>query len=233
MSIIYENLPVDHLTDKMLDRMFTLFNIYFIYEKEHFIRDMKNKDKITLIIDHSSNTLVGFSSYDCIEYNDFAVLFSGSTVVDEQYRSESALMEGFVHICADTIKAYGNKPIYWHLISMGFRTYRFLPLFFNKYYPSCDGENFKLKMMLDMISNERFSNDYNLSTGIVSIPDSEKLRPEHAVIPKNRMKNKHVQFFLNKNPHYANGNELSCIAELSVENMRSIPQRMLRDMLDD
>lgn len=233
MKISYSNINTAQLTDNMLGEMFCLFSRYFIYNNELFSRDVREKETITLIINNENNTLIGFSTYDCIEYRDFSVLFSGSTVVDEQYRNESALMEGFLSICAETVQQYKSKPVYWHLISMGFRTYRFLPLFFNEYFPSCDSYSNRLKIILDIISVERFGNSYNSSTGIVSIPDSERLKPEHAVIPENRRKNRHIAFFLEQNPLYALGEELSCIAEISVENMKSIPQKILKGMLND
>lgn len=233
MKISYSNIHTAQLTDTMIYEMFCLFSRYFIYNNELFCRDIREKETITLLMNNENKALIGFSTYDCIEYSDFSVLFSGSTVVDEQYRNESALMEGFLSICAEKIQQFRGKPVYWHLISMGFRTYRFLPLFFNEYFPSCENYSSRLKIILDIVSVERFGSHYNSSTGIVSIPDSERLKPEYAVIPENRKRNRHIAFFLEQNPLYWKGDELSCIAEISVNNMKSIPQKILKDMLND
>ena len=36
-----------------------------------------------------------------------------------------------------------------------------------------------------------------------------------------------MRFFLEKNPGYARGNELVCVAELAPENMKGLAQRLL------
>jgi hypothetical protein len=38
-----------------------------------------------------------------------------------------------------------------------------------------------------------------------------------------------VRFFLEKNPGYARGDELVCVAEISPGNMRGLARRMLLD----
>jgi hypothetical protein len=43
------------------------------------------------------------------------------------------------------------------------------------------------------------------------------------------LKNQHVQFFLSSNASYAQGTELVCLAEISPENMRSYPARILQE----
>lgn len=232
MSIKYTNISADNLSESNIEQMFKLFNRYFIHDAASFRLDLQNKDTVTLIEDTDINKLIGFSSYDKSIYDDFAILFSGSTVVGEQYRNERALMEGFLSICSYMIKTYSDRPVYWHLLSMGFRTYRFLPLFFNYYHPSDKFHN-DLKDILDHISNERFGDLYDPATGIVSIPGGERLRPQYAEIPRNRLNDRYVRFFLEKNPDYRQGNELSCIARISVNNMKSIPQKILKEFIND
>ncbi|MFO8062476.1 MAG: hypothetical protein R6U31_06070 [bacterium] len=232
MSIVFNNIPVSRLSDDDMHNMYELFNRYFIYDYRSFAEDIHNKSIITLICDNENDNLIGFSSYDKSIYDEFAILFSGSTVVSEQYRNERALMEGFLSVCSDMIKAYSDRPVYWHLLSMGFRTYRFLPLFFNEYYP-CRKGSYEMKGILDRVSYDRFGDLYDPATGIVSIPGGERLRPQYAEIPRNRLNDRHVRFFLEKNPDYRQGNELSCIAKISVNNMKSIPQKILKGFIYD
>jgi hypothetical protein len=55
------------------------------------------------------------------------------------------------------------------------------------------------------------------------------LKRELAAVPPHRLKNQHVRFFLSSNPSYSQGTELACLAEISPENMRSYPARILLD----
>ena len=90
-----------------------------------------------------------------------------------------------------------------------------------------------MKAILDRVSYDRFGDYYDAEKEIVSIPGGECLREQYAEIPVNRLNDKHVRFFLEKNPGYRQGNELSCIARVSVNNMKSIPRKILKDIIND
>jgi len=78
------------------------------------------------------------------------------------------------------------------------------------------------------LASAKFPDDYEPATGLVVFPESRgNLKPELAAVPAHRLKNQHVQFFLCSNPSYAQGAELACLAEISPENMRSYPARIL------
>ena len=51
-----------------------------------------------------------------------------------------SLAGSFGHFMLRMLKEHRGTPVYWFLISKGYRTYRFLPVFFNRFYPTaCDG----------------------------------------------------------------------------------------------
>ncbi|MDY6787075.1 MAG: hypothetical protein SVK54_03005 [candidate division WOR-3 bacterium] len=233
MTIHYKNIPINQLDKSTALEMYKIFRIYFNYDKNKFLEDIYRKSIITLIKD--GDDIIGFSSND-FKYHDFKggiiSLFSGNTVVDGKHRNEPCLINSWLRICADLITMFPENDIYWHLISMGYKTYRFLPLFFNEFYPNCYGETpEEQQQIIDYLSTERFGKFYNKETGIVRIPHSETLKGNHSDIPENRKKNKHVRFFLDKNPDYRDGAELSCIAPINVENFKNIPRKTLAGMV--
>ncbi len=236
MSIRYDNISAAQLCSCDIKKLYGIFAEYFEYDLVSFTADIMKKKIITLLILEENNEIIGFSTndYKVYEQMGFVVLFSGSTVVDEKYRNEGALIESYLSICASLLKQFSDKKIYWHLISMGYKTYRFLPLFFNDFYPSCLYETpEQMKELLDFISKDRFGSNYDSKTGLIHVPGCEKLLPEHAEVPEDRRKDKHIRFFLEKNPEFAEGYELSCITEITLDNFRSIPKRILTGFLND
>ena len=67
-----------------------------------------------------------------------------------------------------TVTLDGGGDLYWLLLTSGFRTYRFLPVFFRSFYPRCDAQTSKTAAdLLDAIAFERFGSRYDVRTGVV------------------------------------------------------------------
>jgi hypothetical protein len=58
------------------------------------------------------------------------------------------------------------------------------------------------------------------------------LKPELAVIPERRRANPHVRFFLQKNPGFAAGHELVCLAEISPQNLKRFAARIIHNLAE-
>ncbi len=54
-----------------------------------------------------------------------------------------------------------------------------------------------------------------------------QLKAELAAVPQRRLQHPHVQFFLQRNPDFARGIELACLAEISPANMKLFAGRIL------
>jgi hypothetical protein len=57
--------------------------------------------------------------------------------------------------------------------------------------------------------------------------NSDRLCKELAEIIELRTNNRHVRFFLEKNPGYRLGEELSCITDLAIDNIRPKALKMV------
>ena len=222
-KLIGQILKVKDLTPKMIEEIFSLYEKYFFIKRESFDKNLKEKSWIILILDSKTNEIRGFSTMmllkTIVQGKDIHAIFSGDTIVEEDSRNESVLMRMFARFTLELSKKYEN--LYWFLLSMGYRTYRFLPMFFYEFWPCFEKKTpvFEQKV-IDTLSVKKFGDFYNPEKGIIYPQMGCHLKPEFAQIPTKRLKNPHVMFFLEKNLGYIKGDELASITALSKENFK-------------
>jgi hypothetical protein len=215
--------------------------LYELFERhyEHvswpqFEADLAEKDAVIVLRD-TSGVPCGFSTQKVMHVSvdgiSVRAIFSGDTIIDPSHWGEQELGRAWCRYVGQVRAADPEVPLYWFLISKGYRTYLYLPVFFKKYYPACTWPTPAAERhILNALASAKFPDDYDSETGLVVFPESRgNLKPELAVVPPHRMKNQHVRFFLSCNPSYAQGTELACLAEISQENMRSYPARILEE----
>ena len=122
-----------------------------------------------------------------------------------------------------------GEPWYWLLLSSGFRTYRFLPVFWRAFWPRYDAEPPRaVQEMLDELARERFGAAYDARAGVVRFAQPQRLRGTLAAVPDGREEDPHVRFFLARNAAHAAGDELVCLTELHDDNLTAAGARMVR-----
>ena len=121
--------------------------------------------------------------------------------------------------------------MFWFLISKGYRTYLYLPLFFHEFYPRVDAPTPPFEReLIATLGTLKYPGDFNPATGVIEFDESHgHLQPMLADTPGHRREHPHVRFFLEANPGFARGNELVCVTEISPANMRGLARRMLRE----
>jgi hypothetical protein len=120
------------------------------------------------------------------------------------------------------------RACYWLLLTSGFRTYRFLPLFWRHFSPRFDGASSRNEQrLLGHLARERYRDSFDAASGIVRFAHPQKLRPTLAEIPSGRMRDPHVAFFLERNPGHATGDELACLVEIDESNLTAAGRRMV------
>jgi hypothetical protein len=115
------------------------------------------------------------------------------------------------------------------LISSGYKTYRFLSVFFREFYPRYDRATPpEVQAIMAHLAQERFGSDYDRASGIVRFSEgATPLRPGVAQVDARRLKNPHVAFFCARNPGHARGDELVCLADLCPDNYTAAGKRMI------
>jgi hypothetical protein len=233
MSIESNIVDARKLPDAWKESMFDLYGRYFCNtSQDSFLRDLAEKDWVILLRD--GDRIVGFSTQMVfwLRVNDreHAFLFSGDTIVDRAHWQDSGLAGSFGHVMLRLIRESGGTPLYWFLISKGYRTYRFLPVFFNRFYPAFDRTTPpEVARLIDAAANHKFGGAYDAATGLVRFGGrKDRLRPEMCEIPESRRRDPHVRFFLEKNPGYRLGDELACLAPIHHDNLNALACRVIR-----
>jgi hypothetical protein len=213
--------------------IYDLFNRHYEHVSwPQFERDLAEKDAVIVLRD-GRGVPCGFSTQKVMHINvdgrAVRAIFSGDTIIDPSHWGDQELGRAWCRYVGQVRAAEPGTPLYWFLISKGYRTYLYLPVFFEKYYPACAWPTPPAEQrILNALAGAKFPNYYDSETGLIVFPESRgNLKPELAAVPPRRLHNAHVRFFLARNPKYAQGTELACLAKISPENMRSYPARIL------
>lgn len=221
---------VSDLTREQRAAMYALFAKYFTSEREPFERDLDEKESVVLLSD--GDRVAGFSTLmrfeSVVDGSRVTVFFSGDTIVDRAYWGTPELPRRWsqhVFRCAESLP----HDAYWLLISSGFRTYRYLPLFFRRFAPSHDRSEAREARLLHSIAAARYGAQYDAATGVVRLANRTPLRVAPPEERDRASVDPHVRFFLDTNPGHADGDELACIVRISRDNLTRAGQRMLQD----
>jgi hypothetical protein len=213
----------EELSARDRDEMFALFAAYFSgVTRAVFERDLGEKEWVIVLRD-ARGAIDGFSTLMRFEHEGRTIFFSGDTIVAEERRGTPELSRLWVnHVRAAARRTDGE--VYWFLISSGYRTYRFLPVFFRDFHPRYDRRSPELAALLDGIATRRFGDAYDPASGIVRLANPSPLRRGE----ERAAHDPHVRFFLAANPGHARGDELACIVRVAEDNLTPAGARMLR-----
>jgi hypothetical protein len=224
---------VSELTARELEQMYALLARYFAgVTRQQFESDLAEKEWAIVLRDALNEGVQGFSTLmrlrTVLDEQPVVAFFSGDTIIHRDYWGETALPRLWgrhVFALADQIRA---ARVYWFLICSGYKTYRYLPLFFREFYPSYQRPTPpQLKRLLDQLGQFKFGEEYHAERGVIRFRQSAPLRADVAEITPQRLKDPHVAFFAESNPGHVNGDELACLAELSRENLTPAGARMV------
>jgi hypothetical protein len=147
--------------------------------------------------------------------------FSGDTVIQPHHWGALALEKAWLRFVFAHAKAEPRARWYWFLICKGYRTYRYLPLYFQRHHPA-PGVPFPPfeKAVLDTLAELRFGRDYDPATGVIRCPADYRLRPQIDDAERKAERDPRVAFFCERNPDWKLGAELACLTELSLANLQ-------------
>jgi hypothetical protein len=222
------------LSEEEMRQMFALFVEHFEgVTFAQFRHDLEAKNWVILL--ESDDRLVGFTTllvYETsVEGEICSVVYSGDTIVSPEAWSAATLPRTWIESVARLRTCYPRGRYFWLLITSGFRTYRFLPLFWREFFPRFDLETPPhWKRLMDFLASERFGRSYDPATGVVRFEVPQILGGPLSTIPAGRQSDPHVAFFLSRNPGHRAGDELVCLAELSPQNLTSAGRRMANEV---
>jgi hypothetical protein len=222
-------------------RMYELLSAYFLgTSHELFERDLSEKEAVVLLRDRKDGKVQGFSTLMRlsaeIDRGEVVAFFSGDTIVAQEFWGEtilSRLWSQTVFCEADRIRT--ERPgtsVYWYLICSGYKTWRFLPVFFREYYPNPESATpAHVKKLLDVLGRRKFGGEYIQEQGVVRFRQATPLRGGIADVTEERLRDPLVSFFQQMNRGHCNGDELACLTEISRSNLTRAGTRMVGERL--
>ena len=228
-------ISVDSLDMPTRAAAFTLFrDTYENTSRERFERDLAEKQHIILLYDREDGALKGFSTVlvRAIESPKGAatVVFSGDTVIDREYWGQKELQLAFTRLLVKLKLRAPWRPLYWFLLSKGYRTYLLLANAFPRAVPRAGvADDPALREVLDTLAAERFGPQYDRERGVVRYATPhERVRDGVSPVTARMLANANVRFFVERNAEHANGVELACLADVRVVDLARTVVRIVR-----
>ena len=225
----------DQLDECQRRSMLDLMIAYYDNVREDvFQRDLNSKDWVIRLRCQETGRLIGFSTQrllrQTIDDQPVRVLFSGDTIVDRKYWNSPKLAQTWGRFVLRMIDQSQHEPLYWLLLSKGYRTYRFLPLFFHRYSPAVDqATSADLERVRQAFAKRLYGDAFDSTTSVVRAAaiDNYRLHEGVAEITAARCQDPHVRLFLKLNPGHLSGDELCCVAPLERDNFTLAARRVI------
>ncbi len=218
-----KTVAVQTVTEGQRETMYRLMGQYYdCMDYGRFVKDLDGKDDVILLLDGKTHSIKGFSTLKSMEVSDGGSkaygIFSGDTVVDRAYWGQKVLGVAFLKYLFMKKTQRPFSPLYWLLISKGYKTYLLMANNFSNHYPRFEEQTPKHEQsLIDGFANMLFGQSYHQDRGVVEFEQSlGQLRPGIADVPSSAaFKNPRIAYFAQQNPDWMNGTELVCIAEMT------------------
>jgi hypothetical protein len=229
-----QSFPRAELSAVEVAQMYQLFQEHYAQTTPSlFERDLTDKNWVIVLREPASGAIQGFSTLAFyttqVENQAVGVVYSGDTIIRPAFWGTPELPRTWIKTVMAQAAAL-PQPCYWLLISSGYKTYRFLTVFFREFYPRHDCPTPPhAQHLIDHLASERFGADYHAADGVVRFQiGATPLRNGLAEIDARRLKDPHVAFFNQRNPNHARGDELVCLTRLEPGNFTAAGRRMAR-----
>lgn len=203
-------------------QMYGVFSAYYAdTSREGFEHDLAAKDHTILLRDRSGR-IRGFSTLRRLairhEGRTHYGIFSGDTVVDRPFWGTKVLGRTFLrHLFWERLRRPW-APLWWFLISKGYKTYLLMANNFSEHWPRHEQTTpAGRQALLDAFAGQVFPGHYQPDTGLITFPPSSGRLREGVAAATEALTaaNPRIRYFVERNPDWARGVELACIAEMS------------------
>jgi len=225
-------IEIDKLHPTLEDGMFRLLDSYFDgVDRKRFENDLREKRWAVILMDDDSK-IHGFSTLTILETvvdgRDVKAFYSGDTIIATGARKMFSLEREWLPFVFARALAEPRRDWYWFLISKGFRTFKYLPVYFKSFWPSPDADTpCGERKILDALASTKFGGDYDPRTGVVSISGDYALKNAYSEIVESEKNKKFARFFAKKNPEWQCGAQLACLAKLTLDNLSPVARKLV------
>lgn len=206
---------VASLTSAEREAMWGLFApSYTGATRDVFERDLGEKEHVIVLKD-AGRVLQGFSTLLRLEVRGATAVFSGDTIIAPGFWGQTALQRAFIWYLMAQRLARPGRRVYWFLITKGYRTYLLISRYFPNHWPRHDAPfPDEEAALLDELCRRKFGEAWDASAGLLRHAGQTAVRLAEplADVREKLREDPDVRFFLEKNPRWAEGDELCCLA---------------------
>ena len=232
MELTAEILRAEEARPHLIEGLYALYRAHYAaVTPERFAEDLADKTHV-LVVRDGEREIRGFTTL-AVTKSDFEggplrAIFSGDTVMHRDYWGHQTLAFGWIRFAGRIKAKQPELPLYWFLISKGHRTYRYLSAFSVDFFPRWSQATPARELaIMRRLARRRFGDAFDEARGLVHYEVSRgHLRPELAAVSELEGRRDDVRFFLERNPNYAQGDELVCLTELCLDNLKPIARRL-------
>ncbi|EWY40924.1 hypothetical protein N825_33880 [Skermanella stibiiresistens SB22] len=215
--------------------MFRLLSLWFEgYGEDYFKQELDKLTSCVLLNDAETGKLVGFATLDQLETLvggvEVGVFQTVHCVVDQAYWGTNEIMIAMVgHMFDHALSVRNDIPWYWHYSAVGYRSYRYMPMLFQRHVPQIDRRSGRFETELrDWVGFRYFEKYYQPETGTIDWNwEGYGLTPLAAAIDEAKLNSPAIATFRALNPRWRESVELLCQAELSLDNLTRTSKRWL------
>jgi hypothetical protein len=214
--------PLQRLSPADTQQMYAVFSQYYQNTTQQtFLHDLSRKSGVILARTRKSKRIVGFSTL-----TDFDItvdgkrargLFSGDTIVEPAYWGVRCLHVAFYLQLMRVRLRHPLTPLYWLLISKGYKTYLLLTRNFYAYFPDRNTPNSPLQQVVSAYSQQLFPDAFDPQRMLLDFGEgAQHLKDEVAgITPEMCAEDADIAYFEQCNPSWRRGTELPCAGEVS------------------
>ncbi|TNE99299.1 MAG: hypothetical protein EP326_08405 [Deltaproteobacteria bacterium] len=233
-------IPLEMLSEKQINEMFNVYHKYYAsVTKEVFVSDLSNKNHVIVLTDKIDGEIKGFSTI--LDYHfllggkKVKGVFSGDTIIEKEYWGGSALQMAFIMYMFKEKLKRPFSPLYWFLISKGYKTYLLMANNFVEHYPRFEEQTpTEKKSIMDKFATELYPQNYDPTSGLIKFEGiHDHLKGDVAPITDDmKIKNERIKFFSETNNSWEVGTELVCLARFDLGLPFRYPMKTVKKVVN-
>lgn len=211
-------IPATAVDDVTKGNMFELFARYYAdVSMDAFTSDLGKKNHVIVVYDTGDGTLQGFTTVQVLDRTiggrRMLAIFSGDTIVSQEYWGQMTIQMAFLKYLLALKLKHPILPLYWFLISKGYKTYLLLTRNVLQYWPRHDAPTpvWEASAIAALVQ-EKYPEAWVPERGILHFEQCPgKLLETVAPITDDLLQFPDIRFFAQKNPGHNEGDELCCL----------------------
>lgn len=186
-----------------------------------FLSDLQHKTGAIIARTRRTKRIIGFSTltiFDCdLHGKKIRGIFSGDTIVEPEYWGSRCLHVAFYKQILLARLRHPLTPLYWFLISKGYKTYLLLTRNFYDFYPDRNTPDSPLRDVVSAFSTQQYPQAFDPERMLLDFGANAPCLDENVaeITPQIRAQEPDIAYFEDCNPSWRKGTELPCTGEIS------------------